>query len=70
MRVFKSLPCYEQAGGKDKNGNSGHRLDTSQTMLYHSCDILDKMESKQNTNLDALRFSFKLRGIVVEFLSS
>lgn len=73
MRISESLPCCEQAVGKEGNNNSGpsSRHFIPQITLYYSCDMLDMMEGKQNTNLDALGFSFKAHGIVVvEFLLS
>lgn len=73
VRISESLPCCEQAVGKEGNNNSGpsSRHFIPQITLYYSCDMLDMMEGKQNTNLDALGFSFKAHGIVVvEFLLS
>lgn len=72
MRISESLPCCEQAVGKEGNNNSepSSRHFIPQITFYYSCDMLDMMEGKQNTNLNALGFSFKVHGIVVEFLLS
>lgn len=72
VRISESLPCCEQAVEKEGQNNSelSSRYFIPQVTFYYFYDMLDMMKGKQNTNLDALGFSFKVHGIVVEFLLS